>query len=68
MQTREPDATQRSERAQSLCREVGDLVELSREQRRGIDALLTQLERVMRTARRYRLTRGAAGPMGSSRG
>jgi hypothetical protein len=67
MQTQDPDARERSECVQTLCREVGHLVEVSREQRRTIDALLTELEGVMRSARRYRLARGVRS-VGSSRG
>ena len=49
MQNEDPD----------VSRELGQLVALSREQRRAIDALLSQLEAVMRSARLHRLARGA---------
>lgn len=68
MHDEDTDAIRRGTRVQTLCRELGYLVELSREQRRTIDALLSQLEGVMRSARLHRLARGSARSVGSSRG
>ena len=68
MQNQDPDVSARSQRVQGLRRELGQLVALSREQRRAIDALLSQLEAVMRSARLHRLARGAGRSGESSRG
>jgi hypothetical protein len=68
MQNKDPDAIERSQRVRVLCRELGQLVELSREQRRTIDELLERLEGVMRSARLHRIARGAWRSVGSSRG
>jgi hypothetical protein len=68
MQNQDPDAIARSQRVRALCREVGQLVELSREQRRTIDELLQRLEGVMRRARLQRVATGAWRSVGSSRG
>ena len=65
MQDHDSDANARSQRVQGLCRELGQLVELSREQRRAIDMLLSQLENVLRSARLHRLARGAVRSVGS---
>jgi hypothetical protein len=67
MQNHDPDVKGRSQRVQGLCRELGELVRLSREQRRTIDMLLSQLEGVLRSARLYRPGRGSARSSGSSR-
>jgi hypothetical protein len=58
MQNENPDALARNHRVQRLCHEVGELVALSREQRRAIDELLARLEAVMRRAR-HRVGRGS---------
>jgi hypothetical protein len=68
MHTQDPDANGRNQRVEALCRELSHLVELSRGQRRTIDALLTELEAVLRSARLYRLARGAVRSVGSSKG
>jgi hypothetical protein len=68
MQNQDPDAIARRQRVRALRRELGLLVELSREQRRGIDELLARLERVMRSARMQRVAQGAWRSVGSSRG
>jgi hypothetical protein len=66
MPIQDPEAVARNQRVQGLCRELGQLVELSREQRRVIDVLLGELEAVLRRARMRRLARGAARTAGSS--
>jgi hypothetical protein len=68
MQKENPDAIARHHSVQRLCREVGDLVALSLEQRRTIDELLGRLEAVMRRARLYRIGRGQWRSAESSRG
>jgi hypothetical protein len=68
MQSHDPDAVMRSLHVQSLCREVRDLVALSREQRRSIDGLLSRLEAVMRVARLNRTGRGSWRTAASSQG
>jgi hypothetical protein len=64
MQNQDPDAIARSHRVRTLCRELGQLVELSREQRRTIDELLARLEGVMRSARLHHIAPGAWRPSG----
>ena len=64
MQNEDSDVTARNHRVQELCRELSQLVELSREQRRTIDGLLTRLEAVMRRARLHRIARGSWRPAG----
>ena len=71
MQKPDLDADARNRRVQDLCRELGQLLVLSQEQRRYIDHLLTQLEAVTRAAKsRLRLltkTAGASGPAGGTK-
>jgi hypothetical protein len=68
MQNQDSDVAARNPRVQDLCREVGQLVALSREQRRTIDGLLTRLETVLRRARRHRVSHGAWRAAKSSQG
>ena len=68
MHNDDPDVRSRSQRVQGLCQELGALVELSREQRRVIDSLLSQLESLLRSARVNRLVRGKVRSAGSSKG
>jgi len=68
MQDHDSDAIARSQRVQRLRRELGQLMAQSREQRRAIDMLLSQLESLWRRARFHRLIGGAAVSVGSSRG
>ena len=68
MQNQDSDVRARNHRVQDLCRELSHLVELSREQRRTIDTLLTRLEAVLRHARVHRIARGGWRPAGPSRG
>ncbi len=62
MQNQDSDVRARNHRVQDLCRELSHLVELSREQRRTIDTLLTRLEAVLRHARVHRIARGGWRP------
>ena len=66
MQDHDSDAIARSQRVQRLRRELGQLMAQSREQRRAIDMLLSQLESLWRRARFHRLTGGAAQSVESS--
>jgi hypothetical protein len=68
MQNQDSDVTARNPQVQELCREVGQLVALSREQRRTIDGLLTRLETVLQRARRHRISQGGWRAAGPSRG
>jgi len=68
MQGHDSHTIERSQHVHGLCREVGELVELSRKQRRVIDMLLSQLESVLRSARVHRPARGATRSAGSSPG
>jgi hypothetical protein len=62
MQNQDPDVIARSRRVRALCLELGQLVEVSREQRRSIDELLGRLEAVMRRARLQRVAPDACRP------
>ncbi|MEO5822786.1 MAG: hypothetical protein ABIT71_19955 [Vicinamibacteraceae bacterium] len=55
----------RNRQVQQLCRELRQLVELSREQRRTIGGLLAELQGVMRRAQLHRLARGVGRAAGS---
>jgi hypothetical protein len=68
MQNHDPGANVRSEGTHGLCREVGELVTLSRQQRRTIDRLLSQLENVLRSARVHRFVGGSGYSSGSYQG
>jgi hypothetical protein len=68
MQNQDPDVIVRNPRVQELCRELGQLVAVSREQRRTIDTLLTRLDAVLRCARVHRMARGGWRSAASSRG
>jgi hypothetical protein len=67
MQKENTDALARDHRVPRLRREVGELVALSREQRRAIDELLNRLEAVMRRAR-VRVVQGHRRSAEPSRG
>ena len=68
MKNQDRTANARSEGVHGLCREVGELVQLSREQRRTIDKLLSQLENVLRSARLRRIVGGSGYSSGSYQG
>jgi hypothetical protein len=66
MQGHDSRTIERSQHVHGLCREVGELVERSRKQRRVIDMLLSQLETVLRSAGIHRAARGGTHSAGSS--
>jgi hypothetical protein len=68
MQNQDHAVNARSQGVHGLCREVGELVKLSREQRRTIDKLLSQLENVLRSAGLHRIVAGSGYSSGSYQG
>ena len=50
MQSKDPEVHARQERVQELCRQLGRLLNVSLEQRKAIDRLLSKLEVITRRA------------------